>query len=91
MLGPIQIQQLVADGYLVRTRADGDTVQARSGDTTQRDAALASGAQFVSSDFPEPTSEFGTAYQVVLPGGASPARCNPVRMPAGCRDDALEP
>src|SRR5690606_6177200 len=38
------IQELVAQGFLVRTRADGDTVQARPGDTTQRDAALASGA-----------------------------------------------
>ncbi|MFM7271723.1 MAG: Ca2+-dependent phosphoinositide-specific phospholipase C, partial [Actinomycetes bacterium] len=39
-----RIRQLVRDGYVVRTRADADTEQARSGDTSMRDAALASGA-----------------------------------------------
>jgi hypothetical protein len=37
------IREVVAAGFIVRTRADGDTVQARSGDTTQREAALSSG------------------------------------------------
>src|SRR5690606_1773201 len=41
-----RIQEAVAAGYLVRTRADADTVEAREGDTEQRDAALESGAQF---------------------------------------------
>ena len=49
-----KIQRLVREGFLVRTRADADTVQARSGDVTQRDKALASGAQFVSTDYREP-------------------------------------
>jgi hypothetical protein len=31
-------------GYVVRTQADVDTVQARTNDTSMRDAALASGA-----------------------------------------------
>ena len=35
------IRQAVLDGYVVRTRADADTQQARTGDTTMRDAALA--------------------------------------------------
>lgn len=83
------IQQLVAEGYLVRTRADADTVEARTGDTTRRDAALASGAQFVSSDYPVPDPTFGTGYQVVIPGG-DPARCNPVNGAAGCREAFLE-
>ena len=39
-----EIQQLVRDGYVVRTRADADTVQARTGDTTMRDAAPQRGA-----------------------------------------------
>ena len=39
-----EIRGSVEDGYLVRTRADEPTVQARSGDTTLLDAALASGA-----------------------------------------------
>jgi len=76
------IRQLVADGFVIRTRADGDTVQARTGDTTQRDAALASGAQFVSTDYPVPDPRF-TAYSVAIPGG-TPARCNPVSAPPEC-------
>ncbi len=83
-----EIQQLVADGYLVRTRADADTDEGRSGDTTRRDAALASGAQFVSTDYPEPDPDFGTGYELRFEDGR-PARCNPVSAPAGCRDTAL--
>ena len=71
-----KIQRLVRQGFLVRTRADADTVQARSGDVTQRDKALASGAQFVSTDYAEPDARF-TKYQVQLPGGLV-ARSNPV-------------
>jgi hypothetical protein len=77
------IQELVAQGFVVRTRADGDTLQARSGDTTQRDAALASGAQFVSTDYPVPNPAFGTGYMVAIPGG-TPAACNPISAPEGC-------
>jgi len=84
-----QIQDLVAQGFLVRTRADADTAEARTGDTTRRDAALASGAQNVSSDYPVPNPDFGTGYQVVIPGGM-PAACNPVNAPRGCRASALE-
>lgn len=84
-----EIRELVRSGYLVRTRADADTVEARSGDTARRDAALASGAQFVSTDYPEPDPAFGTGYFVAFPGGM-PGRCNPVTAPPGCREAALE-
>ncbi len=43
---------------------------------TQRDKALASGAQFVSTDYPEPDKRFSD-YRVGLPGGVV-ARANPV-------------
>jgi hypothetical protein len=85
--GPL-ITDLVRAGYIVRTRADADTIEARSGDTTRRDAALASGAQFVSTDYRE-LGPFGTDYMVELPGGLV-ARCNPVSAPRGCLDTALE-
>jgi hypothetical protein len=88
-IAALDIPALVAAGYLVRTRTDGDTVQARSGDTTQRDAALASGAQWVSTDYPVENPDFGTGYAVTIPGGA-PARCNPLAAPAGCRAVGLE-
>jgi hypothetical protein len=82
-----QIAELVALGYLVRTRADANTDEARSGDTRRRAAALASGAQLVSTDYVVPDPRFGTGYAVELPGGGV-ARCNPVRLPA-CRIDEL--
>src|SRR5205814_6117638 len=63
------ISDLVAAGYLVRTRADGDTVEARSGDTGPRGAAIASGAQMVSTDYPVPDPDFGTGYAVPIPAG----------------------
>ena len=82
------ISDLVAQGYIVRTRADSDTEEARSGDTARRDAALASGAQYVSTDYPVPNPDFGTGYEVSLPQGRT-ARCNPINAPPGCRDRAL--
>jgi calcium-dependent phosphoinositide phospholipase C len=80
------IRALVKQGYVVRTRADADTVQARTGDTTDRDAALADGAQWISTDYPVPgiASRFGTDYFAALPGLAA-ARCNPITAPPHCR------
>ncbi len=71
-----RIRDVVARGFMVRTRADADTRQARANDPTQRDKALASGAQFISTDYPEPRAEF-SPYQVKLPQNAV-ARANPV-------------
>jgi hypothetical protein len=72
------IRALVRAGFLVRTRADADTRQARSGDTTRRDRAFASGAQFISTDYPEPDPRF-TDYRVTLPLHAEAAG-NPVAL-----------
>ena len=86
------IPDLVREGYVVRTRADGDTLEARADDTGPRDAALASGAQWVSTDFPVPNFGVGfeTSYFVEIPGGTV-ARCNPVNAPEGCVSADLEP
>ncbi|MGH9229816.1 MAG: phosphatidylinositol-specific phospholipase C1-like protein [Acidimicrobiales bacterium] len=78
-----RIRDLVNQGFIVRTRADADTVQARSGDTTRREAAFASGAQYVSTDYVFPDDRFGTGYVVDLPGDGA-ARCNPVSAPKRC-------
>ncbi|MFO0818512.1 MAG: phosphatidylinositol-specific phospholipase C1-like protein [Pirellulales bacterium] len=48
-----RIQRLVRAGYVVRTRADSETREARLNDTIRRDRAFASGAQWISTDFPE--------------------------------------
>ncbi len=83
------IQSLIAQGYVVRTRADADTWQARVNDTTSRDAAFAGGATWVSSDFVVPGRAFGTPYFVQIPGG-TPARCNPINTPAWCTSSMIE-
>lgn len=61
-----EIQKLVKQGFLVRTRADADTVQARSNDQSRSQKAIASGAQLISTDFPEADSRFSD-YHVMLP------------------------
>jgi hypothetical protein len=83
-----RIRELVALGYLVRTRADADTVEARTGDTARREAAFASGAQIVSTDF-EREDERWPGFVTDLPGDG-PARCNPVSAPAGCEAEHLQ-
>jgi Phosphoinositide phospholipase C, Ca2+-dependent len=83
-----RIRELVREGFIVRTRADADTVQARSGDTTRRDAAFASGAQYVSTDYVFPDDRFRTGYVVDLPGDGA-ARCNPVNAPKRCKNADL--
>ena len=83
-----QIKEYTAAGFLVRTRADIPTNEARSGDTTRRDLALESGAQFISTDYPEESS-FGSGYIVMLPGTDGVARCNPVSAPPDCKNDLL--
>lgn len=85
---PTLIGELVAQGFIVRTRADADTLEARTNDTTRRDAALASGAQYVSTDYPVPDPAIGTGYVVEIPGGGV-ARCNPVSADANCVDARL--
>ena len=85
---PEAIAALVKQGYIVRTRSDADTKEGRSGDTTQRERALKSGAQMVSTDYPWYEPSRWTGYTVSLPGKAS-VRCNPVTAPKGCSDAAL--
>ena len=84
-----KIAAAVKAGIIVRTRADADTVQARTNDTTMRDAALASGAQFVSTDYLTADTRFSD-YRVQLPNGAV-ARCNPVNAPKACSGSTIKP
>jgi hypothetical protein len=84
-----EIDALVKEGYLVRTRTDEGTEQARTNDTTRRDLALSSGAQILSTDYPASEPSSWTKYFVGLPNGLV-ARCNPVNKPAGCVDSLLE-
>ncbi len=77
-----EIESRVMEGYLVRTRSDTETEEARTGETARRDSALASGAQFISTDYyrPDPRyeeSDDWTGYSVQLPRSVV-ARINPV-------------
>jgi hypothetical protein len=88
-----EIQELVEEGYVVRTRSDADTVEARTDDGTARRAALRSGAQWVSTDYPynSHSAVFTTPFHVRLPGVDRAARCNPVNAPKGCNSTLLDP
>ena len=87
---PGDISELVREGYLVRTRTDADTKEARTNDTSRRDAMINSGAQILSTDYPasEPARWPGH-FSVTLPGGANVARCNPANAPAACSNRAV--
>lgn len=79
-----RIRSWVAEGVVVRTRTDANTVEARRRDYSKADAAMASGAQAVSTDYyPGAPNPLRTNFTVTLPQGAM-ARCSPVRMPEGC-------
>jgi hypothetical protein len=80
-----KIRELVQQGVIVRTRSDANTVEARQHDLSKAQAAMASGAQAVSTDYypgaPDPAH---LGFVVTLPNKAM-ARCSPVRVAAGCR------
>jgi hypothetical protein len=86
-----EIQALVRDGYLVRTRSDVPLATVTANDPAMLQAALASGAQLISTDFPEigMTGRYDSDYLARLPEDL-PARCNPVNAPRGCDSDRLE-
>jgi membrane-associated phospholipid phosphatase len=84
-----RIRKAVAAGFIVRTRADAGTLEARRNDTRRREAALASGAQFVSTDYLWTEPRLHNDYQVRLPGGAA-VLCNPVRAADRCAGFAVE-
>ena len=84
-----RIRRLVEQHFIVRTRADADTVEARANDTARAELALRSGAQIVSTDYPVPDAAINAEYSVRIPGGR-PARCNPVQAPKGCRSVDVE-
>ncbi|ALN62778.1 hypothetical protein GLA29479_1905 [Lysobacter antibioticus] len=83
-----RIAKAVAAGYLVRTRADADTREARRNDPRRREAAFASGAHYISTDYPQPDRRF-SRYRVVFPRSEI-ARCNPRRQPERCNQRPVE-
>jgi len=81
------IGELALAGHLVRTRSDSDSEEAVAGDTSRLEAALASGAHFISTDYPEVRDDVD--YVVSIPGG-TPSGCNPLTAPQECTPEAVE-
>ncbi len=84
---PGKLDELAGEGYLIRTRTDSPGVHAPANDTSWRDAALVSGAHYLSTDQYQPFE--GTGFVVELPGGAV-AVCNPITAPTSCNTEDLE-
>jgi len=82
------LDQAALDGYIIRTRTDSPTADARNNDTARRDVAFASGAHYLSTDYYVPSEFFDSDYIVEFSGEAV-ARCNPVSAPASCDDADL--
>ena len=64
-----RIQALVKKGYLVRTRADSDTKQARTNDYQNFKAAQQSGAQIITTDYYAKSGFFPSEYIIRFPDG----------------------
>jgi hypothetical protein len=78
------IPRLVKAGYFIRTRADSDLRTKGPRPLARRDAAFASGAQIVSTDFPSGEAQNATGFVVEFER-SSPARINPINGPEGVR------
>ena len=82
-----QIRNLVEEGYIVRSRADdAEDGEADSNNTARLEAAIASGAHSISTDYPAKVEDID--YWVELPDG--PVACNPVSAPSDCTAERIE-
>ncbi|WP_026630107.1 phosphatidylinositol-specific phospholipase C1-like protein [Dyadobacter alkalitolerans] len=63
-----EIPDLVKKGYLIRTRADSDTREARRNDKTTFEAACKSGAQIITTDYYQKSTRFDSDYSVSFEG-----------------------
>jgi hypothetical protein len=70
------IQDLVKNGYIVRTRSDAGTIESRHNDYSRLNDALQSGAQIISTDYYKADTRW-SEYKVNLPDH-KPYRLNPV-------------
>lgn len=78
------INELVEQGFIVRTRADAETVESRSGDTSRLQSAIKSGAQIISSDYYKMDERHGTSYEVRF-SASTFIQCNPLLTTETCQ------
>ncbi|UII19592.1 phosphatidylinositol-specific phospholipase C1-like protein [Fulvivirga ligni] len=62
------IPELVKQGYIIRTRADAGTKQARDNDYSDFEAAKQSGAHIITTDYYVPSTLFKSEYHVSFEG-----------------------
>jgi Phosphoinositide phospholipase C, Ca2+-dependent len=82
------IPRLVKAGYVIRTRADSGLRTKGPRPLARRKAAFDSGAQIVSTDFPNGETQAATGFVVEFEQ-AAPARVNPINGPEGLRGQTL--
>ena len=74
-------------GFMVRTRPDEATLEAREKNYTRFELALETGANFITTDFPG--SDMEAEFAIWLPQG--PVMCNPRTAPDHCHTRDIEP
>jgi len=71
------IKTLVSKGYIIRTRADSGTMEARANDYTHFEDAKNSGAQIITTDYYLPSKFFKSNYHISFKNGTY-VRNNPI-------------
>lgn len=71
------ILSMVKKGYIVRTRADSDTKEARNNDKSTFEAACKSGAQIITTDYYQKSTHFKSDYVISFTGNTY-LRADPV-------------
>jgi len=71
-----EIAARVKQGFMVRTRSDADTKEARTGDRSRYNAAVQSGAQLITTDYYLKSLSPNKDFEITLDGKYQ--RCNPV-------------
>lgn len=71
------IPEMVKQGYIIRTRADANTVEARKNDYAHFNAACNSGAQIITTDYYKPSKFFNSPYHIAF-ADSSYVRANPL-------------
>lgn len=73
-----EISVLVKKGYIIRTRSDADTQEARTNDRSVLNAAMKSGAQIITTDYYQKSKLFKSDYVVAFDGNNKYFRRNPL-------------
>ena len=76
-----EIRALVEQGFMVRTRSDANTREARNGDQSRFEAAIRSGAQLISTDYYLKSLSPNQDFEIIFKEHAY-SQCNPVLVKA---------